>query len=181
MKKKRIAQTAKLFFDYGYKGDGKYHTTEQGRRHYRNITFEAFRIWNEDCLKVLSRGNDAPRGGRTGDYLIVEFTPKFTERYGWYFEAKKELARIAAEKAEKIAEEIAVIGDQGELLRRVFSERPDRLSRIIEAIETRPSSSTRSGDWRSFVRMKAAKWVANGKFELLTLSAPEIRDIKYSF
>ena len=51
---------------------------------------------NKDCVKVLSQSNDAPRGGRTGHYYRVEFTPEFYAKY------QPELDRIQAEKQAKI-------------------------------------------------------------------------------
>ncbi|MDL2262855.1 hypothetical protein LJC11_05075, partial [Bacteroidales bacterium OttesenSCG-928-I21] len=64
---------------------------------------------NVDCYKVSERGNDAPRGGKVGDFVVVEFTPVFFEKYGWFFEEKKrreEAAKIAAEKRVEIEKEI---------------------------------------------------------------------------
>jgi hypothetical protein len=93
---KNISRTTRLFLERDFKGDGIYHTTAAGSQSYVNTPFMTFFNRNKDCVKVLSQGNDAPRGGRTGHYYRVEFTDTFYEKYG------EELARIEAEKQAKI-------------------------------------------------------------------------------
>lgn len=178
-KQPKISKAAELFLECAYTGDGKYYVTERGSRHYRKTLFGTFQAFYPDCVEELSWGNDAPRGGRTGDFVIVKFTPEFYEKFGPWMEWKKQReAEIAAERAAR-QKEIEAIGDQAKLLREVFIERPDRLERVLDRIKNSPSNSRRSGNWRGWVRMKAAKWVANGRFDLLTLSAPDIRDIAF--
>lgn len=174
-KQPKISRAAELFLEYDYLGDGKYYVTELGPRHYRPTLFAAFQRIYPDCVQELSWGNDAPRGGRIGEYVIVKFTPEFFEEFGPWMEWKKQLE---AERAAK-QKEIEDLGDQAKLLREVFISRPDRLQRIIDRIKNSPSNNSRSGNWRSWVRMKAATWIANGRFDLLTLSAPDIRDIAF--
>lgn len=173
-KQSKISRTAEIFLEYDYTGDGKYYLTEQGSRAYRHTNYSNFRRLYPDCIEEISSGNDAPRGGRTGDYVIVKFTPEFFEKFGPWMEWKKQLeAKIAAERAAR-KKEIEAIGDQAKLLREVFIERPDRLQRVIDRIRNNSNKK-----WRNWVRLKAAKWVANGRFDLLTLSAPDIRDIAF--
>ena len=93
---KTVSRTTRLFLEWDFKGDGVYHTAAQGSRAYCNTPFMTFYNRNQDCVRVLSRGNDAPRGGRTGDYVRVEFTPEFYAKY------QTELDRIQAERQAKI-------------------------------------------------------------------------------
>lgn len=167
-KQPKISKAAELFLKCAYSGDGKYYVTEQGSRHYRRTLFGTFQAFYPDCVDIIERGNDAPCGGRTGEYVIVKFTPKFYEKFApWWLEWERQLG--AARK-----KEIEALGDQKELLRAVFIAHPDRLQRVIDRIKNNSSKN-----WRNWVRLKAAKWVANGRFDLLTLSAPDIRDIAF--
>lgn len=111
MKTKKLSQTIESFLNYEYKGDGKYYTTEYGSRSFRNSIFTNFSNKNSDCYEVIERGNDAPRGGRVGDYVIVKFNESFNERFGWFFEVKKnneEAAKVAAEAKAKIMLELKI-------------------------------------------------------------------------
>jgi len=97
---KTLSQANEIFFNYSFNGNGKYYTVEQGSRHYNNTIFQNFYNKNTDCIDILENGNDAPRGGRTGNFVIVEFNQKFFKK--WQFaldilEAKKQ------EKANKEA------------------------------------------------------------------------------
>ena len=103
--------TAKnLLNSYSFKGNGKYYTTEQGSRHYRNTIFGAFAKNNEDLFKVIETGNDAPRGGATGNFMIVEFSEEFLK--AWKVLKAEKLEREtriqeAKESEKKQAEEYA--------------------------------------------------------------------------
>ena len=103
MKAQKISNPAKNFIDYSYKGDGKYYTTEQGSKSYRNTCFSNFQNNNSDCFEIIESGNDAPRGGKTGDYVVVKFNPIFMEKFGWYFE--KIVADKKAETEKKAQKE----------------------------------------------------------------------------
>jgi len=92
-KMKNLSQANKNFFNYSFKGNGKYYTVEQGSRHYNNTTFQNFYNKNSECIDILEFGNDAPRGGQTGNFVVVNFNEKFFEK--WQFaldilEAKKQ-------------------------------------------------------------------------------------------
>lgn len=175
-KQPKISRTAQLFLEYYYSGDGKYYVTEIGSRHCRPTLFAAFQRIYPHCVQELSRGNDAPRGGRLGEYVIVKFTPEFFEKFAPWMEWKKQLE---AERAAKQKKEIEAIGDQKQLLREVFIARPDRLQRVLDRIKNSPSNNSRGESWRNWVRMKVASWITNDRFDLLTLSAPDIRDIAF--
>ena len=80
---KKLSQANKNFFNYSFKGDGKYYTVEQGSKHYNNTLFTNFYNKNAECIDVLKTGNDAPRGGRTGNFVIVMFNENFYKK--WQF------------------------------------------------------------------------------------------------
>lgn len=115
MKNLKANATTKLFFDYSFNGNGKYYTTEQGSRQYRNTTFTNFYNKNVDCIDILEKGNDAPRGGKTGDFVIVKFNKNFEDKYNSYIDFLKNKAiedKKVQEKFEadrKISEENAIL------------------------------------------------------------------------
>lgn len=86
---KKISKTAETFINYYYRGDGKYYQFVQGSRRYNNSGFTNFANNNSDCFTILESGNDAPRGGTLGDYVIVKFNDLFFAKYGHYIEAKQ--------------------------------------------------------------------------------------------
>lgn len=105
---KKISNSTQVFFTYSFKGNGKYYITEQGSKSYRNTDFYNFYSRNLDCVNVIEKGNDALRGGKTGDYFIVEFTPNFYTKYQFWFDAKdlQDKNRIELEKNTKECDEI---------------------------------------------------------------------------
>lgn len=84
---KKISRTAETFINYYYRGDGKYYQFVQGSRRYNNSGFTNFANNNSDCFTILESGNDAPRGGTLGDYVIVKFNDLFFAKYGHYIKA----------------------------------------------------------------------------------------------
>lgn len=109
MKTLKLSKPEKSFLDYGFIGDGKYYTTEAGSRHYRNTVFSNFRTMNKDCFEILESGNDAPRGGQTGFFVVVKFNEKFYEKFNWHFaekEAAKERAKIAENEKREVEKQI---------------------------------------------------------------------------
>jgi hypothetical protein len=172
--KKITSISVKSFLTYNYQGNGKYYLNQQLSKSY-GLTDFAKKFYNESYVKVIDIGNDSPRGGKLGQYVIVEFTAKFYEDYGWFLNqlvADKE-AKAAHQK--EIKKQIEAIGDQSDILKKLFVENPDFLNKIKNRIENFSSKN-----WRNWVCMKVCNKVANGKFELLTLSASEIRTISYS-
>lgn len=106
----KISNTLRNFFNYSYKGDGKYYTTEHGSRHYNNSIFQNFYNKNIECIDITETGNDAPRGGKTGDFVIVKFNDKFFTKYSKVIEAlenEKTEAKLAEENKNKQREESA--------------------------------------------------------------------------
>lgn len=171
----KISKTTENFFRYEFKGDGKYHTTEQGSKHYKNTLFQSFCNYNRGLLYIVESGNDAPRGGKTGNYVIVKFNEQFYNNYQWFIdELKAENERIEKAKAER-QKKIEAIGDQEKLLRNYFQNNPKFLSKIKYRIENYSSKK-----WRNWVKMKVWQKITNESFSLLTLTPSEIRDIAYS-
>jgi hypothetical protein len=77
-------------------------------------------------------------------------------------------------KQERIFEEIKNLGDQTILLSDYFIKHPDFKNKIIDRINNYPSDK-----WRNWVRMKVADKITNSRFDLLTLSAADIRNITF--
>lgn len=100
----KISNTVRTFFKYSYKGNGKYYTTEQGSKHYNNSIFQNFYNRNTYCIDILEVGNDAPRGGKTGNFVIVNFNAMFFAKYAKVIEAlqnEEQEEKLAKEKNEK--------------------------------------------------------------------------------
>ena len=98
---KTLNKTTENFLNYSFKGNGKYYTTEQGSRNYRNTTYKNFASKNPSFFKVIDRGNDAPPLGATGNFEIVEFTPEFLE-IAKKFQDEKKAKEQSIIKAKKI-------------------------------------------------------------------------------
>jgi hypothetical protein len=81
MKKTKFTQSEILFLKYSFKGDGKYHIYERGAMSYKKSDFLKFYEKNPDSVTILERGNDAPRGGQTGIFYNVIFTPVFAAKF----------------------------------------------------------------------------------------------------
>lgn len=102
------------FLTYEFHGNGKYRTLTQGSKRYNSTEFAKFYNKHPSLVKVLSSGNDAPRGGQTGNFMAVEFTPEFFEVTKPWFDLQDSIAKrkveIAAEREENekiISEEVA--------------------------------------------------------------------------
>lgn len=104
MNKQKLSKTVTDFLNYGFKGNGKYYLTEYGSQNFRNTLFSNFLRLNEDCIKIISKGNDAPRGGKVGEYVEVVFNDKFNEKFDSFFTEKKlkeERILLAKQEQEK--------------------------------------------------------------------------------
>ena len=174
MKQVKVSETASLFFEYTFKGNGKYHTTQNSGHGTKRSMFGSFMNRYPAGIEVVERGNDAPRGGKTGDFVVVNFTEEFFSKWGAYIEYRAFVKDQAKKAAAQRQVEIEALGDQKELLRAAFATDPEFLAKIQNRI-----SNFSSKDWRNWVRLKACNKITNGRFELLTLSAPEIRGIAF--
>lgn len=135
MKTLKINKTTEKFLNYAYKGDGKYYTIEQGSQAYKNTIFENFRNNNQDTLKVISMGNDAPRGGKTGDLLIVEFTEDFKKIAKTFLDNKKEAQKVSKDAKNKEKAEILEVSS---LITKVENEEfGDTCKRLGDALNGR--------------------------------------------
>lgn len=121
--KTKINKTTEKFLNYAFKGDGKYYTIERGSMHYNNTIFHNFYLRNPQHVIIKERGNDAPRNGRTGGYLIVEFTEEFNKIAKDFLDAKREVERQAELEG---AEKLALIDKYAALINKVEGE--DRLT-----------------------------------------------------
>jgi hypothetical protein len=120
----KLTKTEKSFLDYGFRGDGKYRTTEIRGHSYSSTLYVRFLLSHRECIEVIEQGNDAPRGGQTGNYEIVKFTEKFFDKFGWYFEEKRkiEAVRVAEEEKKNILNEKLTI-----LFTEFCKENPDKV------------------------------------------------------
>lgn len=118
--KTQINKTTENFLNWSYKGDGKYYTIEQKSQSYGNTTFQTFYNRNWAFCKITASGNDAPRGGKTGNFVIVEFTEDFKKIAADFFAAKKalenaEIERLAKKNSvisEDIKKALAIVDEQ---------------------------------------------------------------------
>lgn len=102
MKTLKIKKTVEIFLNYYYQGDGKYYLVNQGSRHYNNSPFANFRNNNPAMVTVLEWGNDAPKGGQLGSFVIVEFSKEFKQIADIFFANKKADAKATEDsKAER--------------------------------------------------------------------------------
>ena len=90
--------------------------------------------------------------------------------------ATERKAREAHEASVQAANRI-IADKQLEAWRTMLQENTERLARYKAEIQGRPSNSSRSGNWRNWIRLKAAKHINNGKFEGLLCSAPELAEV----
>lgn len=90
------------------------------------------------------------------------------------FNAQLEAERLEREKQ---ATELKIIGAQ-QLDKWIafLSANPAKKERYANECKTRPSNASRSGNWRNWIRMKAAKYINGGNFNGMILSPWELRD-----
>ena len=172
--KKITSNSVKSFLSYGFQGNGKYYLTTRSGMNYVQTDFNKSFNKPEYC-KIIDSGNDAPRGGKTGFYVVVEFTEQFYSDFQWYFDELKAEKEAKKLRLLEVIQKIEEIGDQTELLKALFIGNPDFLDKIKNRIENFSSKQ-----WRNWVCMKVCNKISEGRFELLTLSPSEIRDIAYS-
>jgi hypothetical protein len=169
---KKLSTNTRLFLEYTFKGDGKYYTTEKGSMKYRNTLFSNFYNKNQDCIIVTSSGNDAPRGGMTGNFVHAIFTPVFFEKYG------KILADLKASRQQNAANEKNkpnLTAAQSEQLSEFLKQNPDKCEKLTTLVVTRSSKF-----WRNKIKLKAVKYLGLEKMSDLQLTPVEIRNISFS-
>ena len=132
--KTKISKTVQDFLDYSFKGDAKYYLYSQGSRHYRNTDFSNFARFNSDCFTIVEEGNDAPRGGALGSFVVVKFNEKFKERFGFYFEERKK-AEEEAKKAQ--AEKLKLIEGTTEKFKAYVKNHPEKIPVWLAELEKR--------------------------------------------
>lgn len=126
--------TIKKFLEYSFDGKrkGKYYTTEQGAKNYRNTIFQNFANKNPEFLKVLETGNDAPRGGKTGNFVIVQFSAKFMKIAKQFKNDEEEKQRLINEAKENKKLEISKIANLIDpIYPETFKETQDRLASVL--------------------------------------------------
>jgi hypothetical protein len=169
--KKKLTVNDKLFLKYVFKGDGIYRPTERGARRYVNTVFNKFYLSNYECVDITEKGNDAPKGGKLGDFVHAVFLPDFYIKYGHHIE---EIERDKREAEQNDLKAIERRKEQLKALEYVFTTDLDFKAKIKERI-----NKSSSKNWRSFVKLKVCQRIANERFNLFELTATDIRQLAF--
>ena len=156
MKTTKLSKRTENFLNYSYKGNGKYYWWEQGSRHYNMSFFNHFQSANKDCVVIKEQGNDAPRGGALGSYIIVEFTEKFNEKYNWFFEKKRFNEQLIKEQEEKKA---VIVKELTNKFKIFTQNNPDKIAEWKQKL-----SGISSKKSRMFKENKVARVTGNSDF-----------------
>ena len=139
MKAIKLNKAAQAFLPYASVNGGKYYTTEQGSRSYRNTVYSNFKSRNPQFVNVIEMGNDAPRGGATGNFEIVTFSIEFQEAIKIYdqkvIEERQKQAKIQEQKEFEKANFDKLVTEYSKLIepkKESFKETASRLGRAIE-------------------------------------------------
>lgn len=129
-----------------------------------------------ECYRTIRKGTKLLidyRGEAISERQFVTRTNKAKKQRD--IERKKRAEIEAAQMAEKQAK--AAI--QAELWAAYLASNPEKVRRYQLRVNSSPSNSSRSGNWRNWIRMKAAQKIAGEKFNELALSAPELCKILF--
>lgn len=85
------------------------------------------------------------------------------------------MMQAAETRKNKLLQEVEAIGNQKELLTNCFKSQPDFKQKLLERINNYSSKN-----WRNWIKMKVAAKLTNGRFDLLTLTPSDIRNIALS-
>lgn len=167
----KLSKTIENFLKYSYNGNGKYYTYSKGGQRYNQSEFQKFANKNKHFFNITKSGNDAPKGGKLGDFVIVEFTEDFTNLIKPFLDAKIEQQRIESKnQSEYEANRLAQINKFSQIMNK------ERATRYLSKVQAMSSHK-----WRNWLRMKAAKHINDGKFDGMVLSAPELLSIVNDF
>jgi hypothetical protein len=169
---KKPSQRAILFLKYAFHGDGIYRTTEKGSMKYKNTYFKNFYNMHPECIEIIDKGNDAPKGGQTGNFVHAIFTPDFYIKYEWYLDQLKKEKR---EREQQEREAKNRKPEQIKQLKNIFENDPE----FKEKIKTRILQNSNK-NWRSWVKLKVCKRLTSERFDIFELSSTEIREIAFS-
>jgi hypothetical protein len=171
--KKKLSPNEILFLKYAFIGDGIYRTIERGSMKYRNTSFQSFYNKNAECVNIINRGNDAPKGGVCGDFVNVVFTSEFHIKFGWYLEQL-----LNERKNEVIVQNESIKRHKEQLNAINLLFKKDEEFRV--KIKTRVSENS-NRNWRSWVKLKVCKKLGLIEFNQFELSASEIRDVAFNY
>lgn len=103
--------TVENFIKYEFKGNGKYYLNSYGKRTLNKSEFSKFKYHNPELIQSISEiQNDAPRGGKIGDFVTVKFTEDFL-LIAALCESKKNLLKEAENSRVKMVEIMASLID----------------------------------------------------------------------
>jgi len=73
----KSSKTIKDFLKYEFNTDGKYYLLKQGAKKYAKTYFKKVYDRHPDFFEIICEGNDAPRGGKLGDFVYAKPTKRF--------------------------------------------------------------------------------------------------------
>ena len=121
----KLTKTMLDFINYSFDGKrtGKYYTTEYGNQSFKNTIFQNFVNRNDGVIeKVIECGNDAPKGGKVGNYMIVKFSKKFMN-------IVNELKRVENEKEQAYLSRTKFVEENKTEILNQFKEKADETYR----------------------------------------------------
>lgn len=137
----------------------------------------------EKNISLLDKYGNHVRTMIIGTKLLISFSgSEISERSFKILtnKAKKEafkLSEIAViEQKKKIEATLEIVAKQKADLYYFFQNNPEKIDKFKKAIESMSSSK-----WRNKLRMLAAKYINNEKFDGMELSAVDIREVVYTF
>ena len=137
-------------------------------------------------ITLHSETGDCYRTMRKGTKLLIDFRGEpiserqFTVRTNKATKLRDiERKKQAEIEADEMAEKQAKAAVQAEAWAAYLTSNPEKVRRYKLRVNSSPSNSSRSGNWRNWIRMKAAQKIAGEKFSDLVLSAPELRNILF--
>lgn len=157
----------------------KEYSRSYGPAHTINVDFI---IEYENQIILLTKTGAAYRSLKKGTKLLISFTgTEITER-AFKMACKNmasaiKMANLRAEE-ERIKQEYRndVADKQLKQWIEFLKANPDKIEKYKNKVAASPSNSSRSGNWRNWLRMKAAKHINSGQFNGLEVSAPELMD-----
>lgn len=137
------------------------------------------KVYDKEIILLTESGSHY-RTMRKGTKLLVDYSGiQITERA---FKMRTNKVKKANEAKAKLQAEQDRLKKEANnraankfiyLWENMLQENPERCKRYLAETKTRPSNSSRSGNWRNWLRMKAAKHINNGHFDL-PVSAPDL-------
>lgn len=137
------------------------------------------KVYDKEIVLLTESGNHY-RTMRKGAKLLIDYsgiqiterafkmrTNKVKREIEAKAKVKAEQDRLTQEANNRAAKQFLFLWEN------MLKQTPERCKRYLAETKTRPSNSSRSGNWRNWLRMKAAKHINNGHFDL-PVSSPDL-------